>query len=137
MSTLYSRYIGLIVVKIKLNPFKLSSLFVMNQAKFKILIFFYYLKKSALLIWGWNWTGLCSVSYGSIEDGAACTMVLLLLLHVDQPRPLLHLWRGPDVPRLCSRRETRVDRVGQLIIYLLIIYSADGIIWNKCRICNF
>ena len=51
---------------------------------------------------GWYWFGLRSLPRGSVEDVPTPALVILLLLHVDQPGPLLHLQRGTDIPCICS-----------------------------------
>ena len=74
-------------------------------------------------------TGVCSLSRGHPDHGPAATLVrlilsrrsmstinllcqvVLVLLHADQPGPLLHLRRSPDFRRLHPRREARVDKV--------------------------
>ena len=44
--------------------------------------------------------------------------VVPVLLHADQPGPLLHLRRSPDFRRLHPRREARVDKVRVFISIL-------------------
>ena len=89
-------------------------------------------------------TGVCSLSRGHPDHGPAATLVklilsrrsmstinslcqvVLVLLHADQPGPLLHLRRSPDFRRLHPRREARVDKVRVLFSIL-----NDDSIWRE------
>ena len=83
-------------------------------------------------------TGVCSLSRGHPDHGPAATLVrlilsrrsmstinllgqvVLVLLHADQPGPLLHLRRSPDFRRLHPRREARVDKVRVFQSWMMI-----------------